>query len=665
MADDQRENGAKDGNLARLVETGGEPSLAMSQLAAFFNHAPIGISWREVDERGHPGANHVNARFCEIIGMSQEEALDIRNVMRATHPEDRIKQVELTKEVYDGRRDRFSLEKRYLHPDGKRVWANLTVAVLRDASGRVTHHFAMLEDISARRAAEEELRASERRWRNYLHTSSEILYALTPDFKYKFLSRAWTRKLGHPVDSALGRSFFDFVHPDDAGECRAFIEAVVEGRPRPDHVEYRAKHIDGTWLWHASAGSKYADQQGAPSFFGVGRDITLRRKAQEALKAALAHREELERIIDRSPSVVVLFRAEDGQWITEVVSASIRQFGYAPKLFTEEEMSFLNIVHPEDRERIVSEMRAHEAARHDEYRQEYRILCADGSSRWIDDHTVVRRDERGHATHHEGVLTDITGRKEAEELARAVNERELRMAREVQRHLLPSDFPDMDRCEVEAMAQASGQLGGDYYDAFPVGNGRYGLVIADVSGKGAPAALMISACRSSLRLLAPGDESPARVMRALNETLAAEMPPRMFITLFYGVFDARTRELRYCRAGHEPALLLRAGKDAPELLEAGGMALGMAGGDLFNHGIEEGSCVLQSGDMLALYTDGVNEAVNAKGEEFGRQRMVDVLRRYSEQPLDAVLARLNRHLRRFSALDPMTDDRTVLLLRVR
>ena len=653
----------QDGSENRSSDAG-ELHLAQGQLAVFFNHAPIGISWREVDERGQPGANHVNARFCEIIGMSREEALDIRNVMEATHPEDRLKQIELTREVYEGQRDRFALEKRYVHKDGKTVWANLIVAVLRNEAGRVTHHFAMLEDISGRRAAEEELRNSERRCRNYLHTTSEILYALTPDFTYKFLSRAWTRKLGHPVESALGRSFFDFVHPDDADACRAFLEAVVDDEPRPDHIEYRAKHLDGSWLWHASAGSRYVDQQGVPSFFGVGRDITLRRRAQEELKAALARREELERIIDRSPSVVVLFRAEGGQWPAEFVSASIRQFGYEPRVFTEGNMDFLNIVHEDDRDRVSSEVDAHAAARHNEYKQEYRIRCPDGRVRWIDDHTVVRRDKSGRVTHHEGVLTDISGRKEAEEMARAVSERELRMARDVQQHLLPVDFPAMDGCEVQAMAQPSGQLGGDYYDVFAVGGGRYGLVIADVSGKGAPAALMMSACRSSLRLLAQGETSPAKVMCELNRTLVADMPPRMFITLFYGIFEPAGGKLRYCRAGHEPALVLRAGESEPELLQAGGMALGMADGELFDDGVEEGTCHLRSGDMLALYTDGVNEAVNAHGEEFGRQRMVDALCRYAEQPLDAVLARLDRHLRRFSALDPMTDDRTVLLLRI-
>ncbi len=652
------------GSENRLSGESGELKLAEGQLATFFNHAPIGISWREVDEHGQPGANHVNARFCEIIGMSREEALDIRNVMRATHPEDRLKQIELTREVYAGRRDRFALEKRYIHKDGKAVWANLTVAVLRNEAGRVTHHFAMLEDITARRAAEQELRNSERRWRNYLHTSSEILYALTTDLEYKFLSRAWTRKLGHPVDAALGRSFFDFVHPDDADACRGFIEAVVNDEPRPDHVEYRAKHFDGSWLWHASAGSRYVDQQGMPSFFGVARDITLRRRAQEELKAALARREELERIIDRSPSVVVLFRSENGQWPTEYVSASVRQFGYEPGLFTDGKLNFMDIVHEDDRERVSSELEAHAAAHHDEYKQEYRIRCPDGRVRWIDDHTLVRRNEHGRATHHEGVLTDISERKEAEEVAREVSERELRMAREVQQHLLPSDFPDIGACEVQAMAQASGQLGGDYYDAFPVGEGRYGLAIADVSGKGAPAALMMSACRASLRLIAQGEASPAKVMRLLNARLVEDMPPRMFITLFYGVFDPASGELSYCRAGHEPALVLRSGECEPGLLQAGGMALGMAGGELFDGGMEEGNCRLRSGDMLALYTDGVTEAVNAHGEEFGRQRMIDALCRYSDQPLEAALARLDRHLRRFSALDPMSDDRTVLLLRV-
>jgi PAS domain S-box-containing protein len=218
----------------RLASQASQLQVSQDQLAVFFNHAPIGISWREVDREGRPGANHVNRRFCELIGISTTEALDIENVRRATHPEDWAQQEALTAEIYAGKRDRFSMEKRYVHRDGRVVWGNLTVVVLRAPSGHVTHHFAMLEDVTARRAAEDELRRSEARWRTYLMTASEILYALTPEFRYKFVSPAWTTKLGHPSEDIIGRSIFEFVHPDDSSHLPRLHRRRARG-----HAEHR------------------------------------------------------------------------------------------------------------------------------------------------------------------------------------------------------------------------------------------------------------------------------------------------------------------------------------------------------------------------------------------------------------------------------------------
>ncbi len=651
--------------VAQLSSGTEELRSAQSQLATFFVNSPIGISWREVTRDGRPGANHVNERFCELIGLNMEEALDIENVRKATHPDDWAAQEALTNEIYLGKRDRFSIDKRYIHKDGRVVWGNLTVAVLRAPDGHVTHHFAMLEDITGRRLAEDELRRSEARWRTYLSTASEILYAITPEHIYKFVSPAWTNKLGHPVEEVLGHSFFDFVHEEDAPRCRAFIDRILGGQPDTGLVEYRMHHRDGRWIWHASTGSAYSDRDGRRAYFGVGRDISLRRQAQEELRAALARREELERIIDRSPSVVVLWRAEAGYWPVEFVSASIRQFGYYPDQFTGRQLTFADITHPEDRERVAAELQAHAATGHDEYNQEYRIQCADGAVRWVDDHTIVRRAADGTVTHHEGVITDITARKASEERERAARERELNLAREVQQHLLPSVFPDLRRLEARALSQPSLHLGGDYFDVLEIDPSHRGFVMADVSGKGAPAALMMAACRANLRQVAPGELSPAAVLRRVNRALQPDMPPRMFITLFYGILNVDTLELRYARAGHEAGLLVRSGEAGRvELLGEGGLALGLAPAELFDT-IGEASVTLAPGDLLALYTDGINEACNITGEEFGRDRLVGVLQRHAAEPLESLLRTVDRYLRQFCTLAQRDDDRALLLVRPR
>lgn len=652
-------------DVTRHIQAERELQLRTRELQLLFDHSPIGLSWREFNADGKPGTNHVNRRFCELIGLSREEASDLANVQRVTHPDDWRRQAELNAELYAGKRDSFTIEKRYVRRSGQTVWAILTVVVVRETDGRVTHHFAMLEDITARHLAEEELRRTESRWRTYIQTASEILYALTPEGRFKFVSQAWTTKLGYPVEEVISRPFREYLHPEDAPLWDEFFQRTLATGGDGEGIEYRVRHHDGRWVWHASTGSAYSDRDKRRAFFGVGRDISIRRQAQQELRTALSRLEEMARIIDRSPSVVVLWRAERGAWPVEFVSASIRQFGYEPDELTGGRLSFRDITHPEDRERVGAELEAHAGAGHLEYNQEYRIQCADGSVRWVDDHTIVRLDEAGQVTHHEGLITDITERKAAEARAREVQERELALARDVQQHLLPSRFPALAGVDVEVLSQPSLQLGGDYYDVLAVDEHHHGFVIADVSGKGAPAALMMAACRASIRLCAPGELSPAAVLRRVNRALQPDMPPGMYITLFYGILNVDTKALRFCRAGHEAGLLLRAAGGPPILLGDGGMALGMAPDELFDATLDEGRMVLGSGDLLALYTDGVNEACNASGEEFGRDRLADALRRHQKEPLAEILRRFDRYLRQFCTLAPRHDDRALLVVRAR
>jgi serine phosphatase RsbU (regulator of sigma subunit) len=328
-------------------------------------------------------------------------------------------------------------------------------------------------------------------------------------------------------------------------------------------------------------------------------------------------------------------------------------------------MRFIDITHPDDRERVTTEVAAHASAQHREYNQEYRIVCADGSVRWVDDHTVVRYDADGRMTHHEGLITDITSRKLAEDDARAARERDLLVAQEVQRHLLPQEFPSITELDIAAHYETPLSLGGDYYDVIPTGPRQWGFAIADVSGKGAAAALMMASCRATLRLLAPGESDPSTVLRRLNAALQPDMPVGMYISLFYAVLDLDSHRLRYSRAGHEPPLVIRRGGERTELLEAGGLALGLCPGSIFDDTLDGGEITLEAGDLVALYTDGINEACNANGVEFGRDRLAAALSRDVRRPLPEIVAMLARYLRQFSTLSTRSDDRTLLLLRMR
>ncbi len=645
----------------RVAARTAEALAKSEQFRLVFEHAPMGISWVEF---GDPDIYHLNERFCEIIGLTRKEAEDFDNIIRVTHPEDRDKQIRLMEELYKGSMDSLSVEKRYIHRNGRVVWAHLTIAVLRDANSKVTQQFAILNDITKRREAEIKLRESEQRFRGYVESASEILFTISLKGVLQYVSPAWSEKLGHEAKEVIGQSYTDFLHPDDREMCEGFFSSVIkEGRSRKS-IEYRMRHKDGSYRWHASSGGVVLDEEGLFSYYvGVGRDISLRKKSEDALKKALQKREELERIIDRSPSIVILWRADDG-WPVEYVSDNIVNIGYTAEEILSGEVSFADLTHPDDLLRISEEVEFFSEKSVDEYNQEYRMVSKAGDVRWVEDCTIVRRDEKGVVTHHQGIITDVTEKHLAEQREKERKEADLKMARDIQLHLLPSVCPEREELEVDSLYIPSSLLGGDYYDIFKVGKKQWGIVMADVSGKGAAAALIMAACRTALRIRAEGESSPLKVMREVNRIIEADMPENMFITMTYGIIDLSNNLLRCCIAGHEPLVLCRSGSETKvELFSSSGLAIGLDSGELFNEMLKEEEIKLGQGDLLALYTDGVTEALDANGEEFGRDRFVTVLTENRKDTVSVITEKVENAIHRHVGNRNGSDDRTLLLIR--
>lgn len=645
----------------RVADRTAELKARNDQFRLLFEHAPVGISWVEW---GTPDIYRLNERFCQIIGLTAKEAESFENIMAATHPDDRERQRRLVQELWTGARDRFTMEKRYVHKDGRVVWANLTVVVLRNERRQLIQQFAMLEDITERHEAEERLRRSEQRFRRFVENANEILYSVSADGHYLYVSPTWTAKLGHPVDEVTGQPVSRFIHPEDQRVFWDFLRHVLEQGRSTFSVEYRALHRDGHYRWHASSGAAYFDESGNRVTMGVARDVTERKRNQVELRAALAHREELARIIDRSPSVVVLWRASD-TWPVEFVSQNVSQFGYTPEEILAGQVTFVTMLHPEDRDRVIHEVKAHALAGHSEYSQEYRIVTRDGEVRWIDDRTAVRVGADGTVTHHEGILTDITERKAAERRDLESRERDLRTAREVQRHLLPEAHPDLPELEIDSLYVPSRHVGGDYYDFFEMGPRRWAFVVADVSGKGASAALVMAACRMALRVEAPRHASPASLLRAVNKLLYPDVPDGMYISIVFCLLDVAARRLTLTRAGHEAPIVIRGRTGQAETPSPSGLAMGLDAGAIFDEALEETVVPFEPGDVLVLYTDGITEAADDAETEFGRERLIECVAQSRSEPIGAVVDRVDTALSRFIGTRSPGDDRTLVIVRLR
>jgi phosphoserine phosphatase RsbU/P len=236
-------------------------------------------------------------------------------------------------------------------------------------------------------------------------------------------------------------------------------------------------------------------------------------------------------------------------------------------------------------------------------------------------------------------------------------EDQLNVAREVQSGLLPGAPPVLPGYDIAAVALPTWAIGGDYYDYVPLRGGRLGLVIADVSGKGIPAALIMATFRAALRAEMRRQVDLPAVAGQLNAVVLESGDTRHFVTAVCGVLDGATGRLSYVNCGHNPPLLLRASGGA-ESLQAGGPALGLFAAAAF----EAGTFDLEPGDRLVLYTDGVVEPTDGGDREFGTDRLAAAVREATGRPAAEALRSVIEATRAFAGRDDYDDDFTLVVV---
>ena len=202
--------------------------------------------------------------------------------------------------------------------------------------------------------------------------------------------------------------------------------------------------------------------------------------------------------------------------------------------------------------------------------------------------------------------------------------RELQIARDIQKHLLPDKCPEVKGFAIAGRATSATEVGGDYYDFVTIDDDHLGIVLADVSGKGVHAALVVAMIRSAFRTQARNTTDVRQVLGGVNDFITQDLPENMFITCVYGVLEISTRSFTWARAGHEPLIL--AHSDAPcELMSPDGFALGVIEGAEFRDLLEVETIHLATGDRILMFSDGLTEAMNTEGEEFGMERVLEIL----------------------------------------
>ena len=237
-------------------------------------------------------------------------------------------------------------------------------------------------------------------------------------------------------------------------------------------------------------------------------------------------------------------------------------------------------------------------------------------------------------------------------------ENELNVASKIQQSILPTEFPWEDDFAAFASMEPAKEVGGDFYDVIYLGQERVGVAIADVSDKGVPAALFMMSSRTLLKGSAIGKYEPGEVLKEVNDLLCEGNEAMMFVTLLYAIYDRTTGKLTYANGGHTTPYVRRADGTMIDLPLTGGMALGVLDGQDYHQDTFD----LLPGDTVFLYSDGVSEAMNGEGEEFGLERMAQVLAENATEDPRAVNEAMFEAVRNFAGDTPQSDDITCLTL---
>ncbi|MCU0481924.1 MAG: SpoIIE family protein phosphatase [Anaerolineae bacterium] len=237
-------------------------------------------------------------------------------------------------------------------------------------------------------------------------------------------------------------------------------------------------------------------------------------------------------------------------------------------------------------------------------------------------------------------------------------ERELQMASEIQEALLPQTMPNVGGYEIVPYWEAAREMAGDFYDAFKLADDKFGVVIADVSDKGAGAALLMAVSRTMIRANAYAGLSPRETVRRTNDLIVEDVQSGMFVTVYHSVFFRDGRSV-HVNAGHNPPLIYHRASHAITMLPIGGRALGWE----VDNPVQEHAIQLQGGDMVVYYTDGLTEAENANGEQYGVDRLKQVILDNSQQPAQLIMNRIVEDVQKFCAGIPPFDDMTVMIVR--
>ena len=456
------------------------------------------------------------------------------------------------------------------------------------------------------------------------------------------------RQMGYTAQEFLSGKihFRDILHPDDFERMRVEIQAYAEKDVEEYTQYYRCLTKDGQVRWVEDQTTVVRDAAGIKTHNqGILVDITERKLAEDKLRKS---EEKFRRIVETAGEGFILM--DEDLVITDVNDAYCRLLGYPREELIGK--TPLDLATDDFRQYMLTNKDTILAKQYREF--EGSCVAKDGRIVPVLVHGNTLRDDQDKVIGNMAFVTDMTEHKKA-----------LELAGEVQKSLLPQEKPAVQGLDVAGKNVSCDEIGGDYYDFIwrrESKKGPFSVVVGDISGHGVDSALLMTTARAFLRMRASQPGSIAEIISAMNHHLTLDvLESGRFMTLFYLTVDPQKDRLHWVRAGHDPALIYDPASEQFEELKGDGVALGVNAEFNYTQNSKSG---ITDGQIIAIGTDGIWEAINHQGEMFGKDRFRDIIRRNAPAGAAGIINAVYSELSRFTKGRKMEDDITLVVIKI-
>ncbi len=615
-------------------------SLQKSYLEKLFNAAPEAIALHDNSDR----VLDINDEFTRVFGYTREEAIG-QNIDDLVAPDDlREEARDISRRVISG--ERIEMETFRKRKDGSRIAVSILGAPIFH-EGKQVGDYAIYRDITERKHTDENIRIQKTYLESLLNSAPEaIAFHDTNDIIVN-VNDEFVRMFGYTREEAIGHPINELVAPAGLQEEASGLSGAVAHGQRVEK-ESRRHRKDGTLFDVSILGAPIFHEGRQMGVYAIYRDISERKRVEREM---LIQKTYFERLFNNAPEAILLHDNEDR--IVDVNDEFVRMFGYSREEAVGVPVN--SLVAPPDLQAEATTF-SQMSFRGERVEAETKRKRKDGTL--IDVSLLgapVIVDGKQIAVY--AIYRDITQRKQEEE-ERIREKEEARMARNIQMNFLPKADPTIEGYDVAGKSIPAMNVGGDYFDFIRLNEHQVAIGLGDVSGNGLAASLVMANLQATIRSQALSGSDPAHCLERANKLLYSSTDSRTFVTLFYSILDTQNHSLMYANAGQDLPIMVSL-KNPTRTLTTRGIALGLTSTASYDAQIVS----IRPGDLILVYSDGISESMNARKEQFGEHRILELLGEHRDRPAGEFIELLFAAVRKHARQDALHDDMTAILLK--